>query len=353
MLIVSPKFPGIDSNIAWQAGASNRADYILVANDGIFPPQKVKGIVLNVAALLGLDGEMAEIGRVLEDWMAVSQAEKSSWDAKRSTNAPIFDPSTWSSRLKPRAEVRVYDNAVDLVLGIMGYIRGRRKEAEEKSVGSRLLVNKNIHRLVVDACYRTKRALAEMGPKAPSIKGSYSLFHKMTDLASWEPSKLDTLHNICVLHDLSENCDNDRDWKSAWNADATGQKLDERGFKSKSTMRHNVGTVNEDTQWAARARFFDLPTWAGPSGTVETLCRFLDEVVKMPETQMLACVYALFGFWASDEYPKSATPIHHLYGVMTGARDYLPAERRWITEAGSVMNGLALFLTIIDTPSKL
>jgi hypothetical protein len=245
--------------------------------------------------------------------------------------------------LKPRAEVRVYDNAVDLVLGIMGYIRGRRKEAEEKSVGSRLLVDIGIRRLVVATCDRAKHVLAGMGPKAPSIKGSYSVFHKLTDLASWEPSKLSTLHNICVLHDLSENCDDDRKWESAWNADATGRELDERGFKSKSTMRHNVGTVNEDTQWAARARFFDLPTWAGPSGTVETLCRFLHEVVGAPEDLMLACVYALFGFWASDAYPKSATPIHHLYGVMTGARDYIEPQNRWITEAGSVMNGLVSF----------
>ena len=349
MLIVSNALL-VDPNptAAWSNSTQKRRpeDYTLIEGRGL---TTVERIVRDLADKIAPESEtgipVTKLIRVLGQWAAVSETEKRVWETKGSANAPIFDPATWNDRGSDRAEVRIYDNAVDLILGIIGYIRSRWAESIEKEYANNVLKNRKVAELVKTAAGKLSSALPDRAP-TDVVAQEYKKLHGINTLSEWKGklNSLDTATNIMVIHDVANWLDNAGRWNSAWNVDAVGPEIKERGFVNKQTMRHNVGTVNEDTPWTERARFYDLPTWAGPSGTTETLCRALCQVGRVLDDELVACVYGLYAVWASDLYPKKATPIHHLYGVMTGAKDYLPAQWKPAAEAGNVYDWLQAFL---------
>ena len=105
--------------------------------------------------------------------------------------------------------------------------------------------------------------------------------------------------------------------------------------------------MNEDSDWAARARWVDVPVWAGPSGTTHGLCWMLRRIGQVTNRELVACCCALFALWASpkrNHYPKTATPIHHLFGVVTGASDYLPDEYKDFWDPEKMYAWLAAFI---------
>lgn len=280
----------------------------------------------------------AAIKGVLAQWCRVLPSEAASWAKKGAPNDPIFDKAVWDDRkLHGRpAEVRIYDSVVDLLLAIIGHIRSREKLTAEGLLAARVLQSQKTNLLVQGACAAVIAAMSKGVKGAPNdyILGEYQTLHRQPGYDAWVASyKTLKVHiNIEVLHDIARQYDTVEKWPDSWAEPpktasqvqlAQHKRLaDERGFTSKSTMRHNVGTVNEDTRWAERARFHDLPVWAGPSGTAKMLCQMLSVVGKVTPDEMLACVYALFALWASDHYPKTSTPIHHLHEVMAGAKEY-------------------------------
>lgn len=64
--------------------------------------------------------------------------------------------------------------------------------------------------------------------------------------------------------------------------------------------------------------------------------------------ELLACAYALFAFWASG-YPRTATPIHHLFGVMIAVSEFLPQLYAEHWDAETLYPSLVKFL---ETPPQ-
>ncbi len=355
MLILPKKLTRTSSSdFAWQNSSGKRTpdDYDVVPDPMSGDPRSMQ-VVMWVADAVYAIAPPSETGvpvhqfvRVLFDWCRVTPAEREAWEKKGSSNAPIFSKSVWKerARLGRAAEVRIYDNAVDLVLAILGHIRSRAALRREELLAMRTLKSSKVQALVQSACAKVITAIT--APTDEMVAGAYLQLHGFQKYSTWaaQCGKLETATNIQVLHDISCYFDDQLKWVSAWTKDAKGSRFKEIGFLNKSSMRQNVGSVNEDTPWAERARFSDRPTWAGPSGTTETLCRFLVEIAKVEHDELLACVYGLFALWASDRYPKTATPIHHLFGVMSGALDYLPKRYRIAADASLVDMHLEMFL---------
>lgn len=335
---------------AWQKEGEKRgpADYVLVKGDDL---RTVAKSVFTTALKLDIQNflDMTSILRVLCSWAVVSPEEERVWEEKGSSNAPIFAAKLWAVRAKEgrRAEVRIYDNTVDLVLALAGYIRASKNELKEQLLADQVLDSPTIKKLVKSACAKTVKHIElhiKSDKREALLQREYQALHKLTWTA-WASGYqgAPTAINIMALHDVYTWFDDELQWVDPWTHDAVGLELKKRLFKNKSTMRHNVGTLNEDSDWTARAREHDLPTWAGPSGTVHGLCWMLGEIVKVTPDELLACAYGLFAVWASPLYPKTATPIHHLFGVMTGAADYLPVQYKAAWQAESVYSFLEDF----------
>src|SRR5437868_2667268 len=112
---------------AWQLDESKKRDaenYVVVTKDLCYTVAKS---VFKTALALDLHEHMSmrSILGVLGRWLQVSEEEEKVWLKVKSVNAPIFDPKLWEERKEGnrRAEVRVYDNTVDLVLAIAGTVR--------------------------------------------------------------------------------------------------------------------------------------------------------------------------------------------------------------------------------------
>ena len=129
------------------------------------------------------------------------------------------------------------------------------------------------------------------------------------------------------------------------------EDLKKQGFGSKSDMRHNIATVNEDQNWTANARFANVPVWAGPSGTTYNMCRFVQREGQGGSEDIIACAYGIFALWAC-RYPTTSTSIHHLYGVVTGAKEFLD-EREFagFSQAESMYGELLKFIRPSSTSS--
>ncbi len=283
------------------------------------------------------DGDMAGI---LREWCHCLPSEKAAWEERGSLNAPIFAQTTWEARreMGKLAEVRVYDNAVDIVLALVGALEARENRILETELADRVLTNVKIRNLVRIACQQTVAYLDRyLGTDLPMTRtthakvvtlnllhGEYYTLHRQSWM-SWETDYVGqtTSVNIMALHDIYTWLDDVKNWVDPWNATLPFGEDDKRLFTNKRTMRHNVGTVNEDSLWTIRARWGHLPTWAGPSGTIHGLCWMLKRLVGVSDEVLLACAYALFAVWASPIYPKTSTPIHHLFGVMSGVAEYI------------------------------
>jgi hypothetical protein len=72
----------------------------------------------------------------------------------------------------------------------------------------------------------------------------------------------------------------------------------------------------------------------------------LNKVVGISHEELLACAYALFALWASDFYPKTATPINHLFGVMTGSAEFFPDEYNEYWQGETLYKALLQFLKV-------
>ncbi|MFP2910293.1 hypothetical protein ACLESD_35690 [Pyxidicoccus sp. 3LFB2] len=355
MLIVSKVLLGrMYESGAWQLAENKKRDpdgYVVVKGDLL---QTVARSVYRTAEKLDLlktDVSLQRIFQVLRAWAHVSEKEDRTWVDEKTVNAPIFSKKLWEERENEnrRAEVRVYDNTVDLVLAIVGFIRAQPNETLERKLAKDVLFSARISRLVVSACEKVyekvKTDIVKRGVDGDEvIRREYKDLHKQS-WAVWTNSfrRESPDLNIMVLHDIYNYYDTEEKWPGPWSDDAIGEQLKKRLFKNKSTMRHNVGTVNEDTDWAARARWHGLPVWAGPSGTTYGLCHMLRTVGKVTNDELLACAYALFGLWASPRYPKTATPIHHLFGVMTAVSEFLPKEYSRYWDAKTLYTSLQLF----------
>jgi hypothetical protein len=356
-MLILPKGAGgrpLDDYARQNPGKRSGKNYVLVP-DPVEVPQSFALVwdwLYRTAAQLTPPNEtgipFSEVKEVLFNWCRVTKVEADAWREK-GANEPIFREAAWDARaaVGRDAQVRIYDNAVDLTLAIIGFIRSQRHLAIEQHLAGRVLRNERVASLVREACMQACahviafESIIKHKPvdkhekviRTPDdfLAGEYQPMHQMASLLTWRAkiAGLPTHINIMVLHDISTRFDTKYAWTSLWtHPDKDPQVNARRGFQSKSTMRHNVGTVNEDTPWAERARFHDHPVWAGPSGTTETLCRFLAETLGLPPDHVLACAYALFALWASDHYRKTLTPIHHLFGVMTGAAEYLPPSHQ-------------------------
>jgi hypothetical protein len=236
------------------------------------------------------------------------------------------------------AEVRVYDNAVDIVLALVGAIEAREHRLLEAKLAVDILESAKIRNHVITACRLTVLYLDRyLGTELPMTRtthakvvtlnllhGEYYTLHRQSWM-DWETQYIGkaTSINIMALHDIYTWLDDVKNWVDPWNTSLPEGEDDKRLFTNKRTMRHNVGTVNEDSKWTIRARWGHLPTWAGPSGTIHGLCWMLKRLVGVSDEVLLACAYSLFAIWASDLYPKTSTPIHHLFGVMSGAAEYI------------------------------
>ncbi len=334
------------SDYSWQNSKSRTPEDYKIAPDPVNQPRRfeefwrwIKGTAVALAPEAETGISFSAIKAVLADWCRVLPSEAASWAKGKKPNDPIFDEAAWVERktYNRQAQVRIYDNVVDLLLAIIGHIRSQTNLKFETLLAARVLKNAKINRLLLEACAAVIAAMGKgvKGDAKGYVLGEYKKLHKQPSLSAWVAAykTLPVQTNIEVLHDIARSFDTVEKWPDSWAEPpkTTDQALlaqqkkvaDQRGFTSKSTMRHNVGTVNEDTAWAARARFADLPVWAGPSGTTKMLCQMLRVVGKVTPEQMLACVYALFALWASDHYPKTATPIHHLHEVMAGAKEHL------------------------------
>lgn len=334
---------------AWQPGDNEKRErgrYVLVTEDRF---KDVARSVLSTARKLGLLEHVSrqDMLEVLWQWAQYSKEESEVWRLKKTANAVIFTQSLWKIRGKEdrHAEVRVYDNSVDLGLAILGKIRARGNEVKESLLAKKVLTSPRIKQGVVQACKKVVAAIEERKCTGDLvIQGDYYELHAQS-WDSWSKSygsRIPQL-NIMVLHDIYGYFDKLHKWPGPWGEDADGESLKRLLFKNKSTMRHNVSTVNEDTAWASRARWHNLPVWAGPSGTTYGLCRMLRDIGGVTEEELLACAYALFAFWASA-YPKTATPIHHLFGVMIAVSEFLPAAYSHHWSASALYGSLETFI---------
>jgi hypothetical protein len=334
---------------SWQLDENKKRDlsgYVVVTGDLL---RIVAQSVFSTALALDLQDHvsLSDVLRVLAQWAHISNQEEQVWLKKQAVNAPIFDVTLWEERDKEsrRAEVRVYDNSVDLVLALVGTIRARRNEQLEILLARKVLTSRVIAKHVAYACAKVIIQIrkAKLGGD-PVIQGEYKSLHKQT-WDSWSQSfpLKGIAINIMVLHDIYGFFDKRYNWPGPWSKDAVGEDLKRLMFKNKSTMRHNVGTVNEDVGWVSRARWHDLPVWAGPSGTTYGLCHMLRKIGKVEDDELLACAYALFAFWASA-YPKTATPIHHLFGVMIAVSEFLSKTYSEYWNAETLYRSLMAFL---------
>jgi len=347
-------------------GKRTPSDYVLVPNpeanagefEAVWMQLHLTMVGLIPEAETGIRFDV--IKAVLREWCKVTPEERAIWEKDKTPNAPIFNSKAWSARKNASldAEVRIYDNAVDLILAIVGHIRSRQVLKYERLIAVEVLKSPEVREHVLNVCKVIVGVIDSrgLGDAADGfVRGEYESLHGFTSFKAWSGSFLqcDTAKNIMILHDIARKYDTDSKWSDSWSGPSDPETVAKRGFESKSTMRHNVGTVNEDTAWAMRARFANLPVWAGPSGTTKMLCHTLTKIGNVSVDELLACVYSLFALWASDLYPKTATPIHHLFGVMSGAEEFLPSDKKYVCEPLHVLPCLERFLYARQLRAKL
>lgn len=341
MLIVSKALlSGTHVKGAWQGGSErNRDTHVLVRNNtSAF--RIVQGSVNKSATFLQIGTKGFD--ELLVAWAQCSEVERKVWEEGNQAgkvNGPIFDSDSWKARggAGQRADVLVYDNAYDMVLALFGTIRSARNKEREVEYGRKIYECSTIRQNVLSVCRKVIIGVEAMKDYTADhrntiiLKGDYKRFHSYSGWDKWKREFWGATirANIAVLHDIYDFFDKawrmPGPWQSEQAKGALTPSLPRRLFKTKTTMRHNVGTVNEDEDWTARARWADVPVWAGPSGTTYGLCSMLDAFGGATPDEFVSCAYALFALWATD-YPQTATPIHHLFGVVTGASEFLNNE---------------------------
>ena len=270
------------SDYSWQNSKSRTPEDYKIAPDPVNQPRRfeefwrwIKGTAVALAPEAETGISFFAIKAVLADWCRVLPSEAASWAKGKKPNDPIFDEAAWVERktYNRQAQVRIYDNVVDLLLAIIGHIRSQTNLKFETLLAARVLKNAKINRLLLEACAAVIAAMGKgvKGDAKGYVLGEYKKLHKQPSLSAWVAAykTLPVQTNIEVLHDIARSFDTVEKWPDSWAEPpkTTDQALlaqqkkvaDQRGFTSKSTMRH------EDPAWAARARFADLPVWAGPS----------------------------------------------------------------------------------------
>ena len=322
MLIVSRKMLSDPfSDYAFAASADRTIDTHIVVRVGSESHRRLLQQLSDTAA--GLSIPLSALRSKLDEWLICSDLEA---DFFRSEGArgQVFAKSAWQPRLNSnrRADLKIYDNAVDLLLALVGEIESNKNYSEEIRLANMVYNSSRIKSLIVGLSRKTINysKMPNNRPKVNDRKWKYKVLHNIESFEQFEREYTQLTISKCigVIHDIAEQFADKGNppWKSP------PIKGDPRKFGSKDQMRQNVSTVWEDQDWSAEARWAGVPVWAGPSGTTHIMCGFAKKIGGGPN-EIIACAYAIFAFWAVD-YPKSSTAIHHLFGVMTGARDHIP-----------------------------
>jgi hypothetical protein len=135
MLIVSKVLVGRKhEGGAWQATRRNKDTHVLV----LYGSPELTALIGSLGATAGqLDLDITPCIPVLREWLRCSMVEKEAWEKSGSANAPIFDEAAWTDRADKgkSAEVRVYDNSVDMVLALIGTVRSTQNKEIEVGEG--------------------------------------------------------------------------------------------------------------------------------------------------------------------------------------------------------------------------
>ena len=308
-------------------GASNNINYAVYSkerpksnekNYELITPQSEPTVIKHVTELapkLGIPSvAIPQLLGLLKSWL-----KSTAYDKKQLSIYGMMSPDGMSARLKANlpAEWRYYNNYVDLVLALNGEVLSKENLLRETLLAVDVLQSPVLCNKINSVANKINQfvLLKFKGDKDELINGQYKTLHTQCD--TWDKwtglvsSHKSTEILIPVLHDISKSFKKLADWNEPPMAD---------GRITKMNMRMNVSTPNEDSNWTASARRANIPIWAAPSYTAHLM-------LQMARTSggdiidIQALAYGIYAYW-SIVYPKTATPVHRLYGVMTAASEF-------------------------------
>lgn len=274
---------------------------------------------------------------ILNDWVKFTEL-----DAKEETYRTMMNTINMERRLndKINAQFRYYNNYVDLALALYGDYCALGNLEQENGVAKIILSSKVISGHLKTLGEKLIKFVDKEFPRESDslLGGAYQPLHRVSLWGNFKGTYkiLPTEVIVPVLHDVMRSIAKSKE--KDWNL-----KNMDSGKLKKEEMRHNVSTPNEDFYWASRARWTNVPIWAGPSYTVQSMLECAKKCdANVDEIQSLA--YGIFAYW-NQIYPHTATPVHRMFGVMTAAKEYnVPLEA---CDAESMYEQAIKFLTMV------
>jgi len=256
---------------------------------------------------------------VLDNWL-----RSTAYDRRQLDIYGMMSPEGMSERKKANlpAEWRYYNNYVDLVLALNGEALSAENMVIESTLAQLVLTIARPRELITAAAKKITQFaefVFEEDKRDALLQGKYATLHAPYTWRSWSQALnngLPTNELVPCLYDITMSFKKPLKWSEAPMAG---------GRITKTNMRMNVATPNEDSNWSAAARRTGVPIWAAPSYTAH-LMLLVAQKAGATETEIQAFAYGIYAYWNQD-YPQTATPIHRMFGVMTAAHEFGVSDR--------------------------
>jgi len=302
-----------DAVFSGQVSKGNEKQYYLIEGD---EQRLVMSRMCQVFQALDLHRkDFTGVFNLLLDWMRFTPQ-----DRQQKSIYQMMEKSGMDARAQQNitANFRYYNNYIDLTLALFGDYSAATTLVQETALASSILESKGIRQLMRDMTEKLNNFAEIKTPDSHDrdslLIDKYSGLHPQWDWPSWRSGcrSMSSKQLLPFLYDLTHKLKNHIVW-----SDSTPMA---DGRIDKDTMRVNVSTPNEDHNWTARARRFDLPIWAGPSYTTHFMLS-IAKAANATSAEMQAFAYVIFAYW-NRVYPSTATPVHRMFGVMTAAAEF-------------------------------